>query len=166
MAFSHSTGRVSGKNWTTPQENLVTSGVRCSQGGETPKWSTSNPHETLVLGSSLGSDRTVNPPEKYISERRRLGTSKTKTLVLGSSLLKGTKRHISINEAYIACRPGATTETIQNEVDNCTQNNNIETIILHVGGNDLSSIESSDHLIGELWNLVITLRPNSLKLLL
>lgn len=99
-----------------------------------------------------------SPNNNNVSANRRPIPRRTRTLILGSSLLRGTKRHIPITQAYVACRPGATIPSIQEEVESFEMNDRMQTVVLHVGGNDLKGLESTDHLIGELWNLVVTVK--------
>lgn len=99
---------------------------------------------------------------------------KPTSLIIGSSLLRGLNRYIDGRRTSIICRPGATTKSLQKEIEEFSVNMYLKSVILHVGGNDLSNCfsntketdskycsntvdtdyETADHVIGDLWNLV------------
>lgn len=80
------------------------------------------------------------------------------TLVLGSSLVRCTKRWINKKTAYIASYPGATISSLRETIDKIpTPNNETKVVVLHVGGNDLTS-SSVDEIVGDFWDLYRTVQ--------
>lgn len=111
-------------------------------------------------------------PETHESLRRETLTQettrripifgRTDSLILGCSLLRGMKRYIEKREAYIACRPGTTCTLLQEEVDKWSVNEDMRSVVLIAGGNDLSNMklknETMDDVVGNMWHLVRTLK--------
>ena len=88
---------------------------------------------------------------------------KCKWLVLGDSLVSNVHRWLP-DSTYVAWRSGATIASVTREIMVASINTDIQVVIVHIGGNDLSYMESPDHVIGDLWNLIDVLRekfPNS-----
>lgn len=55
---------------------------------------------------------------------------------------------------HVKCVHGARIQTITSMIESMNTAEHIRMLILHVGTNNLTSDLSSDHLIGELWNLI------------
>lgn len=76
-------------------------------------------------------------------------------LIIGDSLLRNTHKHIKSNKkVHVALRPGAKVHTIMTEIGKLSENSSTKTVILHVGGNDILTSPSLDHIIGDLWSLI------------
>lgn len=98
-------------------------------------------------------------PRRNKKQSKAIGQAKA--VIIGSSLLRGTFRHLDKNQIHVICRPGATAERLLREVSNFEVNDKVERVVTHVGGNDLSNLaadESPDYVVGDLMNLVSTLK--------
>lgn len=112
------------------------------------KFSTSSPSYERKTRSSRRSGETKPPPPP----------KSTESLIIGDSILRGTKRFISLKESFIACRPGTTAQKLCEEIDSWGTYITTKKVVLFVGGNDLANSfrngESIDHVIGDLWRLI------------
>lgn len=75
------------------------------------------------------------------------------TLIVGSSHLRGLKLHIKYNEAYIACRPGATAVKLQQEATKWEANDAVTAVVLLVGGNDLAQTQEIEAVSADIITL-------------
>lgn len=74
----------------------------------------------------------------------------TVNLIIGSSLLRGTKKHIPLNYAYVACRPGGTVKTLLNEIRTWHPTPLTKNVIYVIGGNDLDNLQGTMERIDEI----------------
>lgn len=86
---------------------------------------------------------------KRVNRRRR-----NKHVIIGNSLVRDARQHIHFQEARVIAMPGATVRAAIEQVQKMSPDSEVETVVFHVGGNDLMNAPSPDYVIGDLYNLV------------
>lgn len=91
-------------------------------------------------------------------KKKRHTKPKQKFVILGDSLLKGTSEILHDINASVLCIPGATASSLENVVSEWSPSENVEKVILSVGGNDLSNAirdkDDLDVVVGSCWSLL------------
>ena len=92
-------------------------------------------------------DKSSNLNDAVMS-RNKGGTNLKKTLIVGDSIVKNIEgwrlnKRIKFSVA-VKSIPGATTKGIKHHIKGCLEDNSLDSIILHVGTNNLKNKESAE----------------------
>ena len=90
-------------------------------------------------------DKSSNLNDAVMSQNKG-GTNLKKTLIVGDSIVKNIEawrldKRIKFSVA-VKSIPGATTKAIKHHIKGCLEDNSLDSIILHVGTNNLKNKES------------------------
>lgn len=84
-------------------------------------------------------------------------TSNTKpfndVLVMGDSILRFSGEGCKIKGATVECFPGIRAEQLSNKIERMDNERKEKLVVIHVGTNNVKRAESSDHVVGEIYDL-------------
>lgn len=78
--------------------------------------------------------------------------------IVGDSMLRYSAEGCREQGAIVECLPGIRIEQLTRRISNMAQNEQDEVVLLNVGTNNIKSARSSDHLMGEIWDLGMAAR--------
>ena len=97
-----------------------------------------------------------------ITSQNKGGTNRKKTLIVGDSIIKNIEgwRLNKRMKSSVAVKsiPGATTKGMKHHIKGCLQNNSPDSIILHVGTNNLKNKESVEDIANDITDNAIFIR--------
>ena len=97
--------------------------------------------------------------QEKITLQNKEGTNRKKSLIVGDSIVKNmegwrlTKRMRS--SAAVKSIPGATTKGLKHHIKGCLEDNSLDSIILHVGTNNLKNKESVEDIANDIMDTAI-----------
>ena len=100
--------------------------------------------------------------QEKITLQNKEGTNRKKSLIVGDSIVKNmegwrlTKRMRS--SAAVKSIPGATTKGMKHHIKGCLEDNSLDSIILHVGTNNLKNKESVEDIANDIMDTGIFIR--------
>ena len=94
-----------------------------------------------------------------VTSQNKGGTNRKKTLILGDSIVKNIKRwrldKRMKSSAAVKSILGATTKGIKHHIKGCLEDNSRDSIILHVGTNNLKNKESVEDIADDIMDVAI-----------
>ena len=97
-----------------------------------------------------------------ITSQNKGGTNRKKTLIVGDSIVKNIEgwRLNKIMKSSVAVKsiPDATTKGMKHHIKGCLEDNSLDSIILHVGTNNLKNKESVEDIANDIMDIAIFIR--------
>ena len=106
-------------------------------------------------------DKSSNLNDTITSQNKR-GTNRKNTLIVGDSIIKNIEgwRLNKRMKSSVAVKsiPGATTKGTKHHIKGCLEDNSPDSIILHVGTNNLKNKESVEDIANDIMDIAIFIR--------
>ena len=109
-----------------------------------------------VINQHYTGDKSSNLNDTITSQNKG-GTNRKKTLIVGDSIVKNiegwklSKRMKS--SGAVKSIPGATTKGMKHHIKGCLEDNSPDSVILHVGTNNLKNKEFVEDVTNDMWIL-------------
>ena len=97
-----------------------------------------------------------------ITSQNKASTNQKKTLNVGDSIVKNTEgwrlnKRMKFSVA-VKSIPGATTKGVKHHIKGCLEDNSPDSIMLHVGTNNLKNKESAESIANDIMDVAIFIR--------